>query len=157
MRISDWSSDVCSSDLLRLADGSLRTIHPAEIVMATSQIGTPIVPTIPTLERFSGQVMHSSRFKRGSEWADRNVLVLGTGTSAHDIAQELHAHGAHVTMVQRGETEVIQVEPSAHMYLDVLYEGEGPSVEDRDVIACSVPLALMKVEHKDRKSTRLNS
>src|SRR3546814_9552111 len=40
---------------------------------------TPIVPTIPTLERFSGQVMHSSRFKRGSEWADRNVLVLGTG------------------------------------------------------------------------------
>src|SRR3546814_2805001 len=59
-----------------------------------------------------------------------------------------HAHGAHVTMVQRGETEVIQVEPSAHMYLDVLYEGEGPSVEDRDVIACSVPLALMKVEHQ---------
>src|SRR3546814_2397528 len=51
-------------------------------------------------------------------------------------------------MVQRGETEVIQVEPSAHMYLDVLYEGEGPSVEDRDVIACSVPLALMKVEHQ---------
>src|SRR3546814_8306499 len=93
MRISDWSSDVCSSDLLRLADGSLRTIHPAHIVMATSQIGTPIVPTIPTLERFSGQVMHSSRFKRGSEWADRNVLVLGTGTSAHNIAQELHAHG----------------------------------------------------------------
>src|SRR3546814_17862707 len=78
MRISDWSSDVCSSDLLRLADGSLRTIHPAHIVMATSQIGTPNVPTIPTLERFSGQVMHSSRFKRGSEWADRNVLVLGT-------------------------------------------------------------------------------
>src|SRR3546814_15703384 len=51
-------------------------------------------------------------------------------------------------MVQRGETEVIQVEPSAHMYLDVLYEGEGPSVEDRDVIACSVPLAIMKVEHQ---------
>src|SRR3546814_19390063 len=88
--------------------------------------------------------MQDSRCRRVSEWADRNVLVLGTGTSAHDIAQELHAHGAHVTMVQRGETEVIQVEPSAHMYLDVLYEGEGPSVEDRAVIACSVPLALMK-------------
>src|SRR3546814_12023126 len=94
MRISDWSSDVCSSDLLRLADGSLRTIHPAHIVMANSQIGTPIVPKIPTMERFSGQVMHSSRFKRGSVWADRNVLVLGTGASAHDIAQELNANGA---------------------------------------------------------------
>src|SRR3546814_13461663 len=64
---------------LRLADGSLRTIHPAHIVMATSQIGTPIVPTIPTLERFSGQVMHSSRFKRGSEWADRSSAGRGVG------------------------------------------------------------------------------
>src|SRR3546814_12055093 len=73
---------------LRIADGSLRTIHPAHIVMATSQIGTPIVPTIPTLERFSGHVMHSSRFQRGSEWADRHVLLPGPGTPAPDNTTE---------------------------------------------------------------------
>lgn len=133
---------------LRLADGSARVVHPMHIIMATSQIGTPVIPNIPALARFSGPVLHSSQFKRGQEWANKNVLVFGTGTSGHDIAQELHAHGAHVTMVQRGETEIIQVEPSAHMYLDALYQCEGPPVEDRDVIACSVPLSVMRKEHQ---------
>lgn len=133
---------------LKLADGSVREIHPTQIIMATSQIGTPFVPRIPTLEQFAGPVTHSSQFKKGSDWSGKNVLVFGTGTSGHDISQELHAHGAHVTMVQRGKTEIIQVEPSAHMYLDALYQGDGPSVEDRDVIACSVPLPLMKKEHQ---------
>lgn len=133
---------------LKLADGSIREIQPTQIIMATSQIGIPVVPNIPSLERFSGAVMHSSQFNGGSDWTGKNVLVFGTGTSGHDISQELHAHGARVTMVQRGKTEIIQVEPSAHMYLDTLYQGDGPSVEDRDVIACSVPLPLMKKEHQ---------
>src|SRR3546814_4877868 len=33
MRISDWSSDVCSSDLLR---GDVRIPHPADAVVATA-------------------------------------------------------------------------------------------------------------------------
>lgn len=133
---------------LRLADGSMRTMHPAHIIMATSQIGIPHIPEIPAIERFGGVVMHSSQFTGGSDWTGKNVFVFGTGTSAHDHSQELHANGAHVTMVQRGETEVIQVEPSAHMYLDEMYEVSGLPVEDLDVLACSVPLEVMKKEHQ---------
>jgi cation diffusion facilitator CzcD-associated flavoprotein CzcO len=132
---------------LRQADGSLRELRPRHIVMATSVSNVPNIPTIPTLERFGGPVVHSSKFGSGAEWAGRPVLVFGTGTSAHDIAQDLHGNGARVTMVQRSPTLVTNVEPAAQLY-DGIYYGPGPSREDRDLINTSFPLPVMKQAHK---------
>lgn len=138
---------------LKSLDDNERLIHPAHIVMATSQIGSPNVPSIEGIKNFAGRVVHSSKFEGGAAWAGKRALVFGTGTSAHDIAQELHAHGAEVTMVQRGVTEVIQIEPSAHMYLDALFEEEGIPLEVKDLIACSAPMDLVETEH--RRLTKL--
>ncbi len=132
---------------LQSADGE-RLVRPAHIVLATSQIGTPNIPRIPDLEKFAGKVVHSSGFEGGAAWAGKRALVVGTGTSAHDIAQELHAHGAAVTMVQRGVTEVIQIEPGAHLYLDALYAIEGMPLDLKDLIATSAPIELVKAEHR---------
>jgi cation diffusion facilitator CzcD-associated flavoprotein CzcO len=129
------------------ADGATRTLRPKHIVMATSVSGTPHIPQIPTLERFAGTVVHSSKFTDGAAWRGRPVMVIGTGTSAHDIAQDLHGHGARVTMVQRSPTLVVNVEPSAQLY-DGVYLGEGPSLEDRDLINASIPLPLTKIAHR---------
>jgi len=132
---------------LRLADGSVRELRPRHIVMATSVSGTPNIPDIPALKRFGGSVVHSSGFTDGAPWRDRDVLVLGTGTSAHDVAQDLHGNGARVTMVQRSPTLVINVEPSAQLY-DGLFLGEGPPLADRDLISASMPLQLVKTFHR---------
>jgi putative flavoprotein involved in K+ transport len=132
---------------LRLEDGSVREMRPRHIVMATSVSATPNIPEIPTLDRFAGTVVHSSRFTDGATWEGRSVFVFGTGTSAHDIAQDLHGNGARVTMVQRSPTLVVNVEPSAQLY-DAIYYGEGPSFDDRDLINSSFPLPVMKQAHK---------
>jgi hypothetical protein len=68
-------------------------------------------------------------------------------TSAHDIAQDLHGNGAHVTMVQRSPTLVTNVEPAAQLY-DGIYYGDGPPLADRDLVNTSVPLPVMKQAHK---------
>ncbi|WP_375777540.1 flavin-containing monooxygenase [Bradyrhizobium sp. ma5] len=130
---------------LRRADGP-RTLRPKHIVLATSVSGTPNIPVIPGIERFAGRVLHSSAFAAGREWAGRSVVVFGTGTSAHDICQELHAAGANVTMVQRSPTMVVNVEP-AQLY-DKTYLGEGPPIEGRDILNSGVPLPVMKIAHK---------
>ena len=137
----------CWTARVRQADGSLRTVRPRHIIMATSVSGTPNLPDIPALARFGGTVLHSSKFGNGGQWRDRDVLVFGTGTSAHDIAQDLHGGGARVTMVQRSPTLVVNIEPSAQWY-DGIYLGAGPSLEDRDLINVSMPLALTRVAHK---------
>src|SRR5216683_6056915 len=77
----------------------------------------------------------------------RPVVVFGTGTSAHDICQELHAHGAEVTMVQRSPTMVVNVDPSAQLY-DQSYLGEGPPIDIRDILNSGIPLAVIKASHK---------
>ena len=132
---------------LRLPDGSERIMHPTHIVMATSVSGTPNLPHIPTLDQFAGKIVHSSQFSNPAAWRGRNAFVFGTGTSAHDIAQELHGNGAQVTMVQRSPTLVVNVEPSAQLY-DGIYYGDGPTLADRDLINISFPLPVMKQAHK---------
>jgi putative flavoprotein involved in K+ transport len=131
---------------VRKADGTARTLRPKHIVIATSVSGTPNIPRIATLENFTGTVLHSSQFKAGQQWTGRPVVVLGTGTSAHDICQELHAHGAEVTMVQRSPTMVVNVDP-AQLY-DQSYLGDGPPVEIRDVMNSGLPLPVIKAAHK---------
>jgi cation diffusion facilitator CzcD-associated flavoprotein CzcO len=124
-----------------------RTLHPKHIVLATSVSSVPNIPTIPTIENFKGTVLHSSQFTKGADWRGKSAVVLGTGTSAHDIAQELQANGVNVTMVQRSPTMVINVDPSAQLY-DKTYLGDGPPIEVRDTLNSSVPLAVMKIAHK---------
>ena len=132
---------------IRRGDGSVRMLRPKHIVMATSVSGTPNIPTIATIENFAGKVLHSSQFSAGSPWRGKSVVVMGTGTSAHDICQELQANGADVTMVQRSPTLVVNVDPSAQLY-DKTYLGDGPAVEIRDLLNASVPLEVVKASHR---------
>jgi putative flavoprotein involved in K+ transport len=131
---------------LQRTDGTPRTLRPKHIVLATSVSGTPDIPKVATLEDFAGPVLHSSQFNGGSEWTGKSVVVLGTGTSAHDVCQELEAHGAGVTMVQRSPTMIVNVEP-AQLY-DKTYLGDGPPIDIRDVLNAGVPLAVTKAAHK---------
>jgi cation diffusion facilitator CzcD-associated flavoprotein CzcO len=137
----------CWQARLKMSDGSERVVRPRHIVMATSVSSVPNIPVIPTLEKFGGRVVHSSKFGNGAAYRGKKVLVFGTGTSAHDIAQDLHGNGALVTMVQRSPTLVTNVEPAAQLY-DGIYYGAGPSLEDRDLVNTSVPLPVMKQAHK---------
>ena len=131
---------------LRRADGSTRTVRPRHIVMAAGVSGIPNLPDLPGLKDFAGPVVHSSQYGSATEWTGRNALVIGTGTSGHDIAQDLHSNGAHATLVQRSPTLVVDLEPSAQLPY-TLYN-EGIPLEDSDLITAASPLALMRESHR---------
>jgi Pyridine nucleotide-disulphide oxidoreductase len=130
---------------LRRADGTKRELHPRHVVMATGVSGIPSLPDIPTLRSFGGKIVHSSQYDDGEVWKGRKALVIGSGNSGHDIAQDLHASGAQVTLVQRNSTLIVNVEPSAQLPY-ALYD-EGPSLEDCDLITMSIPLPLARKSH----------
>ncbi|OKO67885.1 NAD(P)/FAD-dependent oxidoreductase [Bradyrhizobium sp. NAS96.2] len=129
---------------LRRTDGTTRTMRPRHVVMATGVSGIPNLPDIPGLQNFSGKVMHSSRYEDGESWTGKRALVIGTGNSGHDIAQDLHSSGAEVTLVQRSSTLITNIEPSAQLAYAAYNEG---SLEDNDLIATSMPLTLAKRSH----------
>ena len=133
------------SVVLRRADGTERELRPRHVVMATGVSGIPNLPDFPTLRNFAGKVLHSSRYDDGEAWKGKNALVIGTGNSGHDIAQDLYSSGAKVTLVQRSSSLIVNIEPSAQLAYG-LYD-EGPPLEDCDLITTSIPLPLARKSH----------
>jgi putative flavoprotein involved in K+ transport len=132
------------SVVLRRTDGSKREMHPRHIVMATGVSGIPNLPDIPSLKNFAGKILHSSQYDDGEAWKRKKALVIGTGNSGHDIAQDLHSSGADVTLVQRSPTLITNIEPSAQLAYAAYNEG---TLDDNDLIATSMPLTLARRSH----------
>ena len=131
---------------LTLKDGSTRHMAPRHVVLATGVSGIANLPTIPTLDKFDGPVVHSSRYHDGDDWAGKNALVIGCGNSGHDISQDLYSSGATVTMVQRSPSLVVNIEPSAQFPYR-LYD-ENRTTDECDFITTSMPLPLVKKAHQ---------
>ncbi|WP_459615596.1 flavin-containing monooxygenase [Bordetella sp. 2513F-2] len=135
-----WAAEV------RRDDGTTRTFHPRHLVFANGVVGKPRIPKLPGLEAFKGEVVHTHGFRDGARWRGKRVLVLGAGTSGHDIAQDLHGHGAHVSLIQRGSVTVSSVKAASIGH--AVYYDEGLSTEDADLITTAItyPLAVRNAQ-----------
>lgn len=129
---------------LRRADGSRRVMHPRHVVLATGVSGIPNIPDIPGLKDFAGKTVHSSGYDDGENFKGKRAIVIGTGNSGHDIAQDLYSSGAEVTMVQRSSTLVVSIEPSAQLVYTPYNDG---TLDDNDLIAVSMPLKVARRSH----------
>src|SRR4029450_13908321 len=87
---------------LKQSDGSEGVMHPRHIVFCNGVGTIPKRPKLPGLEEFKGVVRHSGEAGSGLDWTGKRALVLGTGTSGHDVAQDLAVSGAQVTIIQNG-------------------------------------------------------
>jgi putative flavoprotein involved in K+ transport len=129
------------SALVRRSDGTQRTLHPRHLIFANGVSGIPHIPKLPGLDEFKGDVLHSHGFSNGAKWRGKRALVLGTGNSGHDVAQDLHSHDVKTTIIQRGSTTVVSVDPSAKLNY-ALYD-EGMSLDDTDLVASSGTYPLL--------------
>lgn len=86
---------------------SKRQLSSKQVVIATGYTRVPNLPTWPGLDGFTGEVLHSSRYKNGSPWKGKRVLVVGFGNSGGEIAIDLHEHGALPALSVRGQVNVI--------------------------------------------------
>jgi cation diffusion facilitator CzcD-associated flavoprotein CzcO len=64
------------------------------VVLATGNYGAPTIPRWPGIDRFRGELLHSADFVNAWPYRGRDVLVVGAGNSAADIAVQLANDGA---------------------------------------------------------------
>jgi cation diffusion facilitator CzcD-associated flavoprotein CzcO len=126
---------------LKNSDGTTRVMHPRHLIFATGVSSIPYTPKLPGLEDFKGSVVHSGSFANAENWRGKKVLVLGSGTSGHDVAQELQADGADVTLIQRSPTYVVSLKEAQSVY--AIYQ-EGIPFEDCDLLATSMPYPVLQ-------------
>lgn len=121
--------------------GTRRELRPRHVVLATGGVGgKPKLPALPGLDSFAGDVMHSSDFPGGDLYAGKRAVVVGVGTSAHDIAYDLHANGAAVTMVQRNRVAVVSIESANLGYSDYFNGVPDDLVDFRFAADLTLPL-----------------
>ncbi len=132
---------------LKRADGSERIMHPRHVVFCNGVSTIPKTPDLPGLGDFQGAVRHSGEAGSGSDWKGKRALVLGTGTSGHDVAQDLVVSGAaEVTIIQNRATLVVSLKEAQAPY--ALYD-EDISFEDCDLLATSFPYPIYARAHQN--------
>ncbi len=77
------------------------------VVVATGGARIPVIPQWEGVETFSGEIVHSSRFKNAQAYAGKHVLVVGSGNSAAEIASRLAAHAGTVTISVRTPPHIL--------------------------------------------------
>ena len=88
-----------------------RTVKTKHLAIATGAgVGAPFMPSIPGVENYAGTYIHQSSFRNAKHLTNKRAIVIGTGTSAHDIAQDCLNNSMHVTMIQRNATAIYPIE-----------------------------------------------
>ena len=81
-------------------EGATTTTYDG-VIIANGTLAEPNVPTFRGA--FSGEIMHTSAYKRATQLTGRRVLIVGAGNSGCDIAVDAVHHAASVDMsVRRG-------------------------------------------------------
>lgn len=134
-----WSAAIARGN------GETRTVKPQHIVFCTGHAGEPRIPSFPGQDTFKGKVYHGSQHKDATfqdNVKGKKAVIVGTGNSGHDIAQNYYENGAEVSMLQRRGTYVISAKTGLFMLHEGLYDEGGPPTEDADVFGQSLPIPI---------------
>ena len=64
-------------------------------------------PEFPGIGRYAGRIVHPQKWTDDIDYADKRVLVIGSGATAVTLVPEMAKTAAHVTLLQRSPTWVV--------------------------------------------------
>ena len=85
-------------------NGTFKTRY---VIVTTGPYGRPKAIIFKGMETFTGKILHSYSYKTGRDFKGQNVLVVGFGNSACEIAIDLYEQGAVPSMSVRSPVNVI--------------------------------------------------
>ncbi|PWW04609.1 cation diffusion facilitator CzcD-associated flavoprotein CzcO [Hoeflea marina] len=83
----------------RQADGREKASVFAGVLIANGTLSEPNIPAFKG--EFSGEMLHSSRYREPAQFSGKRVLVVGAGNSGCDIAVDAIHHGASCDISMR--------------------------------------------------------
>lgn len=133
-------------------DGQTHELQPSHVVLALGISGFPKVPEFEGKHVFEGPQLHSSAYKGGTDFAGKNVIVVGANNSAHDIASDLVRFSAKPVMIQRSSTLVVRQQDYCDKVLGSLYSAEavqqGITAQTADILQAAMPIRHLEEAHK---------
>lgn len=69
----------------------------------------PLAAEIPGVSRFRGTVVHPQFWPADLDWADKKVVIIGSGATAVTLLPNIAKTAGHVTMLQRSPSYVLTI------------------------------------------------
>jgi len=114
--LAQWDDDVAQWVVQTTAG----TFTADVLVSAIGALCEPSLPDIEGIERFQGEIFHSSRWNHDSDLTGKRVAVIGTGASAIQIAPAIVDQVAHLDIYQRTAPWVMPRRDRAYSKLETL-------------------------------------
>lgn len=94
---------------VELPDGSTETIVSNAIISACGLFNTPKRPDIPGIEKFKGEMFHTTEWNHSFDYAGKKVCQIGTGSTGLQLARGVAQKAGHLTIFQRTASWVTPV------------------------------------------------
>lgn len=101
-----WKLTVQSS-----ASGQSRTMTCDFLISCTGYYNhrSGYLPDFPGIEQFNGQCIHPQHWPEHLDYADKKVVVIGSGATAVTLVPAMAESAAHITMLQRSPSYIFSV------------------------------------------------
>ena len=120
---ADWSSADARWTVTTLyeATGETRYYTCRYLISCTGYYNydTGYLPTFPGVNRFTGRRVHPQDWPEDLDYADKKVVVIGSGATAITIVPAMARDAEHVTMLQRSPSYIFSL-PAFDTISDVL-------------------------------------
>lgn len=93
-----WDDDV-DAWTVRTADG--RSVTARFLVTATGFLSQPYTPDFPGIDTFAGEIIHTTAWRDGYDFAGKKAAVIGTGATAVQLVPEIARTARNLTVFQR--------------------------------------------------------
>ncbi|MDF0603549.1 NAD(P)/FAD-dependent oxidoreductase [Psychromarinibacter sp. C21-152] len=148
---AQWDADAQRWTATVTKDGEEITLTPKQLVFCTGAYGPPNLPDFPGQSDYRGTLLHSSQYHEGAPFRGKRALVIGAGSSAHDVAVDLWEAGANVTMFQRRPSIVVRSKTLMELGFDIYSQDaadRGLTADRADMLAASTPYALFTAKQQ---------
>lgn len=106
-----WSTDQASWAISVKNGEKSKTIRSSFVILGTGYYDyhNPMQTIVPGLENFNGQVVLPQFWPKELDYADKKIVIIGSGATAITLLPNLAKTAAHVTMLQRSPSYVMTI------------------------------------------------
>ena len=102
------------------------------VVVANGHFSTPNAPHFLGFETFLGRVLHAHDFRDAVEFAEKDILIIGTSYSAEDIGSQCHKYGAKSVTISHRTNPIGFDWPDSWREVPLLTRVEGKTAHFKD-------------------------
>jgi cation diffusion facilitator CzcD-associated flavoprotein CzcO len=139
---AQWDDELRSWTVTVRKQGQSKTLRVKHLVMAIGGgIDEPRYPSYANRDKYQGMVLHSIDWKNANAFEGKNAIIIGSGNSALDIAQNMvDSKLSRITLIQRSVTHVMS-STVVYPLQDRLYN-PGADLKISDRMTMSPPYAV---------------